>query len=408
MGRKPVSTPDLRPINHSILTANLTSSAGPSVSDIERIAALVDPAIRNLQITQCYHELALILAERTGAVGANWCTFATWASKQAGQTIRKEDLGRTLELILGSEEKSVQTANSLATSVRRQGVRRRLEEIVDLIWQVNDSRSAFDRSSEAVARGNLKVFSEIGREFARFHAECLPDVHYDPAHITAFCEQLSPGEPPGGQRFLRQAFQRYYQALFETDPKARIELLLLGNLEIGFHEQTRLQPEINEALQAPLLSVAIFARNFLHALYPGHKWLLLRAAGRLTGINKLLAAYLAMAQREAQFMITETMMMIEMPQFNRIRLGDDLADRFPPILQQVTNSDLLALLAQIDPTPNSTVQSGALLWGDLPDRLHFIADLFRCYQVDPRIFEPPFTNEQVAELKSGRLPPGRL
>ncbi len=390
------------------MTANLTPSAGPSVSDVERIAALADPAIRNLQITQCYHELALVLARRTGAVGANWCTFATWASKQAGQTIRKDDLGRTLELILGSEEHSAQTAKSLATTVRRQGVRRRLDEIVDTIWQVNDSRSAFDRSSEAVARGNLKVFSEIGREFARFHAECLPDTQYDQDHITAFCEQLHPGEPPDGQHFLRQAFVHYYQALFETRLKTRVELLLLGNLEIGFHEQTRLQPEINEALEAPLLSVAVFARNFLHALYPGHKWLLLRAAGRLAGVNKLLAVYLAAAQREAQFIITETMMMIEMPNFNRIRLGDDLVARFPPILRKVTLPDLQALLAQIDPTPDSTIHSGAQLWGDLPDRLHFIADLFRCYQVDTRLLEPPFTDDQVVELKSGRLPPGRL
>jgi len=182
----------------------------------------------------------------------------------------------------------------------------------------------------------------------------------------------------------------------------------LGNLEIGFHEQTRLQPEINEALEAPLLSVAVFARNFLHALYPGHKWLLLRAAGRLAGVNKLLAVYLAAAQREAQFIITETMMMIEMPNFNRIRLGDDLVARFPPILRKVTLPDLQALLAQIDPTPDSTIHSGAQLWGDLPDRLHFIADLFRCYQVDTRLLEPPFTDDQVVELKSGRLPPGRL
>jgi len=102
------------------------------------------------------------------------------------------------------------------------------------------------------------------------------------------------------------------------------------------------------------------------------------------------------------------MMMIEMPNFNRIRLGDDLVARFPPILRKVTLPDLQALLAQIDPTPDSTIHSGAQLWGDLPDRLHFIADLFRCYQVDTRLLEPPFTDDQVVELKSGRLPPGRL
>jgi len=42
--------------------------------------------VRNLRITQCYSALA-------GA--ANWCSFATWVSKQAGQTIRGEDLLET-------------------------------------------------------------------------------------------------------------------------------------------------------------------------------------------------------------------------------------------------------------------------------------------------------------------------
>ena len=69
----------------------------PTVADVDRIAALADPVLRNLQITQCYCELSRAFAARTGGAPANWCTFATWASKQAGQTIRKEDLARTFE-----------------------------------------------------------------------------------------------------------------------------------------------------------------------------------------------------------------------------------------------------------------------------------------------------------------------
>src|SRR5258705_3501994 len=68
----------------------------PALSEVGQIAALADPVVRNLQITQCYHELALVLAERTGP-SANWCTFATWASNQAGVTIRKEDLAQALK-----------------------------------------------------------------------------------------------------------------------------------------------------------------------------------------------------------------------------------------------------------------------------------------------------------------------
>ena len=56
----------------------------PSIAEVDRIATLGDRVLRNLQITQCYHELALALAKRT-STHANWCNFATWASKQAGE-----------------------------------------------------------------------------------------------------------------------------------------------------------------------------------------------------------------------------------------------------------------------------------------------------------------------------------
>ena len=52
-----------------------TSNPIPTLADVDRIAALSDPVIRNLQITQCYHDLAAVMAIRLR--GANWCTFAT-------------------------------------------------------------------------------------------------------------------------------------------------------------------------------------------------------------------------------------------------------------------------------------------------------------------------------------------
>jgi hypothetical protein len=68
----------------------------PLVDDVDRIASLSDSVLRNLQITQCYYEISQSVAQLTG-YSANWCTFATWASKQAGQTIRMEDLIRAFE-----------------------------------------------------------------------------------------------------------------------------------------------------------------------------------------------------------------------------------------------------------------------------------------------------------------------
>lgn len=73
----------------------------PTVAEIDRITAMSDLVLRNLLITQTYHLLSAALARRLGEC-SNWCTFATWASKQAGQTIRREDVSRLLEQRLGA------------------------------------------------------------------------------------------------------------------------------------------------------------------------------------------------------------------------------------------------------------------------------------------------------------------
>jgi len=387
-----------------------------SLAEIERIAALNDPVLRNLQITQCYHELSLTLAERTGSF-ANWCTFATWASKQAGQTIRKEDLERALEMppeLPGEVEAVVlEGVKKLQAAARLLGLQFPLEMILAALWKAYDPRAAFERSSAAVARGNLKVFSEIGYEFSRFYAECLPDPSFEAATIERFCGALRPGDPPDGQEYLRRAFTHYYQALFETDGTTRVQLLLLANLEIGYHEQVRLQPDINEALSAPLLSPAEFARNLVRALAPNSGWVrnigwrVLRWLGQMTDFDRSAAAYLSGARRQAQSLITQTMMSIDLAG-HRLRLSQDLPAGFPPMLRHITQAELIALLEKIDPTPDSTRQSGTEFWGDLDDRIHFIADMFRCFEATAELASPPFNAEQTADLKQGRLPRGPL
>ena len=123
-----------------------------TIEKIERIATLSDPVLRNLLITQTYGELSAIFAMRMRA-GANWCTFATWASKQAGRTIRQEDLQRTCEQLL-SKEPAIDTAMSMmATVVRKLGTSQSFKEIRDrtICWMVEDTSA---RTAEAVALGN--------------------------------------------------------------------------------------------------------------------------------------------------------------------------------------------------------------------------------------------------------------
>ncbi len=376
----------------------------PSPAEVDRIGAIADPLLRNLHITQAYHELSAAFIRRTGE-RANWCSFATWASKQAGQTIRKEDLNRALQDLLAASSEARQAAEALAPS--RPGVQLR-------IWQAISPVSIFDRTSDAVARGNKKVFDEIGLHFSRFLTECGFDETYDPAKIARFTDSLRTGDPPDGQRFLRQAFARYYQSFFESDAIQRLELLLLANLEIGYHEQTRLQPEIAESLDAAFTGPNPLARRVITLLFPGYGWLtaslavLRRTLGRPSLTELTIQTLVALARRETHYLITETMMSIALPGDVRLRLGDDLRDAFPASLHHIAHPDLVQLLAQIDPTPDSPLGSGVQDWANLSDRLHFIADMFRCYADTPSLLLPPFTSQQVEAIRAGRRPAGPL
>ena len=235
-----------------------------------------------------------------------------------------------------------------------------------------------------------------------------------PLVIDAFCAGLRPGDPPDGQHYLRDAFARYYDTRFEPDAGRRAQLLLLANVEIGFHEQTRLQPEIIEAMEAPVIDPRQLHDRLLAALFPADTFVarLRRAWNRLRGrpspVDPTVDRLVALVRDEARFLISDQLMAIELPQATRLRLGRDLRAGYPPPLQAITEPALRDLLARIDPTPDSPRASGAADWGDLADRLHFIVELFRCYQEWPPLFDPPFSVEQVAALKAGALPKGRL
>ncbi|MFD1141690.1 hypothetical protein ACFQ4C_11250 [Larkinella insperata] len=384
----------------------------PTVADVEQITALTDPVVRNLQITYCYYELSSAFSERAGA-GANWCTFATWASKQAGQTIRREDLTRELETRLRIQPEASKAIQKLVGLVKQLGARQHSDQIRHVIWD-SVVVAALNRSSDAVSRGNRKVFMEIGREFARFLALCAPDTAYNADHLDQFLRELRPGDPPDGQYYLRQAFTAYYQSWFLNDPKQQAELRLLANLEIGYHEQNRLQPEIVESLTMMPLDAAALKKRLIELVFPADSWMargrlfFLDLLGQLSPLERAIDNLIALVHQQVRLMVTEQLMTMTLPADVRLRLGQDLKASFPVSLRVITNPDLQELLLQIDPTADSLLDSGASDWADLADRIHFIADLFRCYHETTALFDAPFSPEQVAVLRQGKRPEGRL
>jgi hypothetical protein len=374
------------------------------VQEIETIAAMQNPPIRNLQITHAYHRLSASFAAVTGA-GANWCTFAVWASRQAGKTIRGEDLLLTIGRALQKPPK----VTSFATSAWRRVFLAALEQPDTRRSRVLRilAEGAFARASVAVARGNLKVFEEIAREFARFLPLCGTG-RVEPQALATFASELKPGDPPDGQEYLRRAFSHYARALEVTDSQVRAELLLLANLEIGLHEQTRLQPEILEALEAPFEATMELGRRLLLVIAPGSRgWRgLFRApaAALVGGMGRTAQLGLRSLLRH---LITDSLMTLGVAGEN-IHLGRDLRGDFPDSLREPVDSELTELLKRFEAAADDPDGAGADDWSVLQERMTLICRLFRLRHETASLLQAPFTPEQVLAFQAGRLPSGGL
>jgi hypothetical protein len=381
----------------------------PTVADVARIAAIPDPVLRNLEITLCYSRLSAAMAARTGAC-SNWCTFATWASRQAGATIRGEDLLDALGRRLGSPGEALHPIRTLWRALLRRGVFRPATRLGRIVRAVHSPFDAFERTSDAVARGNLKVFEEIGREFARFLADCAPDSAPDSPQFARFLDGLSHGEPPEGQAWLRRAFMRYQEQRFAADPARRAELIAAANLEIGFHEQTRLQPEIRESLDAPLTTARDLKGRLLDALLPA-RGVLRALAGRGPIASLLVSAADALRTRLARVsreVITECLMVLALPGGTVLRLGRALDTPIPEGLRSPSHPDLGQLLKTFERCAPSSVDAGAEDWSELRQRMHYILHLFCAFNERSDLFAEPFTVAQIEAMGAGRLPEGRL
>jgi hypothetical protein len=379
----------------------------PNVDDVRRIAAIANPVMRNLAITHCYSQLAAAFAARSGE-GANWCTYATWASRQAGRTIRGEDLLDHVGRRLGEGRWLLHPIAKVWRRLLRRGLFQRETRIGRLTAELHTPFDAFERASDAVARGNLKVFAEIGLEFARYLEECPLDLPAESPSFQRFLDRLRPGDPPDGQRYLRQAFARYERRRFERDPNARAELAVLANLEIAFHEQMRLQPEIREALDAAYVTQEDLGRRALEALFPSAaRWwpVVRRPAAAVVGV--VAAAVQRSASRLAREVITESFLVLTLPG-RVLAIGAHLADAYPEALREPADAELTELLSLFEPVPPALDDCGAREWSDFHQRMHYIVHLFCAFHLHEELSRPPFSPEQVASFSRGAMPDGEL
>ncbi len=359
---------------------------------IEQVASLEDDPLRNYLITTSYHRLD---AQMRRWIGPNLTRvgFGAWASALAGRTIRGEmPLFRWMPRPLGMRaRRAVARGNQLVYA--------------DIAPVFRDFLAMLDRASPR----ERALFAHGGaRDRAELHALVQETLRLDPRSLAE-----------GGQALLCAAFEQYLIAAHEEDPDARAERVFVANAAIGVHEQSYLDPMIEEALSAPLLNGV--ARATLAPLFrladvtrPARARvvpLLERGAARAR-----LARWPAVADawelsREARTFLRHvrahrfthafaTRFVLALP------VGDDVlgvgrdvsagADGsiFPEHLRvfDTTDARFRALLDEVlswDRTPDSLVGSAASDWSDLADRMNFILDLFRSRQQDPALFANP-------------------
>lgn len=365
-------------------------------AEIQKIVRMDNLILRNLKVTQGYYELSEGMKRVIGNRNANWCSFATHASKTAGYAIRSEllppSMTRALIRFGGYEGAISQLGYYLENPAARinQYSRSLIEEIMTYI-------------SQHVSDGNIKVFEELAGPFSAFIEWFAADTYYDRGKLQAFLSQFKSGPAEeDGQDFLKEAFTNYGKARYETNQKKRVEMIYLANIYVGLHEQTRLQPQIAGALGAP---VQVILEKRLSELMGS----LFHFGG--TSLN-LRQRVMAICHKMMAQITTNTMMFISLPS-GKLVLGQNVQapfgqPKFPPELMTVENRQLSRLMQTYDKGLDTLSGSAAADWTSLEDRMSFIIDLFRSHQQNLRLFTPPFSLAQTAAIHTDRVPAGQL
>lgn len=360
---------------------------------IDQTLATENRVLRNLKITQTYYDLSQGMTGLLGAENVNWCAFATYASKTAGYSIRHEILPPNLEQVLRRFDRYEAATRLLTGHLKRPstGLTVHSDDFLSYI---------LIQVSEFVSQGNFLVFSDLAHPFARFIWAFEGDKRPDLAKFEQFLAGFRPGSlQQHGQDLLIQSFSNYYSAMFERDRKAKAEKILLANLLIGVHEQTRLQEAIENALDVPV------QRLVERRLDRWRKnWVVLNSAH-----HAVFRHMVRLLKRLFEEQATQAFLVMRLPYGDKW-LGQDVAtnESFPAALAEVHHPELLSVLRTWDRSWNSIRGSAARNWASLSDRMNYVVDYFRSAQQNPAMYTPPFLLPQLDEIRLGVVPAGRL
>ncbi len=339
---------------------------------VERVKAIVfapmSDALRNHLVTLAYVDMGTAMAELLGtSEDANWTSLAVWPSFTVGETIHGGDDPLGLKRALGrAQEDPLGLAREEATK--------------RVLGGAEQGGRILNRS---LAAGNRGVFYEIGLCWADFLATFRVERSDEEglAEFRKFCDRidrlpLPPGKlwPPGDRDQLKRAFAAYIEAMGCDDDKRRAELILLGNICLGNHEQARLQGWLDLSLLDP---VRILTKPIRRIAPEGF-------VGRVEdGWSQLMTRRVFVVKVGSE----------------TVRVGRPVPgdDPYPAPLDTLGVPEVRAEFDRVV-AAGGGARTGAHHWNDFDDRMSFIASLFRARQRAGLVGLSPYTPEEETQI----------
>jgi len=377
------------------------------VDQVGRIVALDKlPILRNLLITQCYHDLSSELSRVLGAQNVNWCSYATWASKTAGRFIRNDEIPGLFRKLLDDSYGFRKSAKEATDSLKQVHPETGLEELDPLYL----AERITGEVSGQITAGNLKVFSELAPVFARF-IHVFDRGSLDETAAAALLVSLRVGpSAQDGQSLLKEALEQYLAAARDSDPTRKAQHMLAANALTGLHEQIRLQTYIAGSLNAPISTVLaeLWSQRSAENAHPS-------LFGQIHALWDKLGAQITHDADKAWDLFSAVELMTLTVPGQVLKLGDNLPPvaagnpLYPAELLNVLNAPAYQLLDQYNALdPRSEGHVGASDWTVLAQRMRYIIALFRSRQQLADILDQPFSAEQLASLWNDEVPAGPL
>ncbi len=363
------------------------------------VVAIPDRVLRNYWVTQTYADLSRALASRLAPDTVNWCTFGCWASSTVGASMRGEAMPAWLaervrlpDGLMGAV--AATTRHPGWSSVAHLVGDLRPDHVLDVV------RELLGEMAINLSNGNTEVFAEIAPPAAVLVGvdEPTPEAR---AAVLAACD----GAPElDGENWLAVGYGHWLDALGESDPRRRSQLVLAGSLRLGGHEQNHLQPAIAGAMDMGVDEATARLRQRLGRDDPR----VAEADGTLDRALEPLARALGDAWGT---IMTDAYGIWQSPQ-GTWRLDQDVpmpptgvfvpADVADPVV-----ADLAALRARFDRADREGRGSAARDWENFDERMNFITNLFVSRHHSLDLLAEPFDDATRAAIAADAVPPER-